>query len=211
MLEQKDIGDTLLDEFDSMSIHKLSSTQERFRPRTASEDFLDAVEKQETMEVNGKNFGLKLGPVKNYTGPVDHRRGPVENDSEEEQKISRDKLRPEFRDMYIPGSWEEHTFEVPHYRHDSGGARLQQEDPVSTVLSIMDAASDLVQYVESNPNSSKAELNAHADAVADKAEQLFGRAFMLHHLGCVTDDYVNVLKGTEGFLARDLTTPKTYD
>ena len=48
-MEQKDIGDALLDEFDSMSIHKLSSAQERFRPRTASEDFLDAVKKQETI------------------------------------------------------------------------------------------------------------------------------------------------------------------
>ena len=64
----------------------------------------------------------------------------MDNGSAEEQKISRDQLRPEFRDMYIPGSWKVHTFEALPHREDPGGARPQHEDPASTVLSIMDAA-----------------------------------------------------------------------
>ena len=187
--EQEEIGDALANEVGNLSIYERELSPHNIRT----------------------SVGLKLSPAENATGPAEHDESPVNNGPIEEQKISKNKLRPEFRDMYIPDSWEEHTFEVLRHRRDPGGALPQQEDPVSTVLSIMEAATDLVRFVDNNPSMNKAELNAHANAVADQAEQLFGRAFMLHHLGRETDDYANVLKGTEGYLARDLTTPKTYE
>ena len=82
-------------------------------------------------------------------------------------------------------------------------------DPVDTVLQIMDAASNAVQFVNENHHLSSQELNEHCEAVASVAEGLFEKAFVtaqLTHAGSAL-----VLKGTEGHLARDIVAPKSYE
>ena len=82
-------------------------------------------------------------------------------------------------------------------------------DPVDTVLSIMDAASDAVEWVGKHWDLSEQELNAHCEAKAEEAQRLFEKAFFTAQLD--QDDHALVLKGTEGHMARDVVAPKSYE
>jgi hypothetical protein len=82
-------------------------------------------------------------------------------------------------------------------------------DPVDTVLNIMDAASEAVKWVHSNWELSEQELNSHCEAIAEEAENLFEKAFLVAQLD--PDGHAYVLKGTEGHMARDMVAPKTYE
>ena len=103
-----------------------------------------------------------------------------------------------------PDSWEDMATETK-----APDTQMDPSDPVETVLSIMDAASDAVAWVKDHWELSSQELNAHCEAVASEAENLFEKAFIAAQLR--EDGHAYVLKGTEDFMARDLVAPKTYE
>ena len=82
-------------------------------------------------------------------------------------------------------------------------------DPVDTVLNIMDTASDAANWVHDNWELSEQELNLHCEARAEEAGNLTEKAFLIAQPD--SEGHADVLKDTEGHMARDVTAPKTYE